>query len=53
MPGVFAGGTITFIWAFTQLGVPLVTAFHVMRLAAVLLLTEPLYRWWLRLQPQA
>jgi len=24
MPGVFAGGTITFIWAFTELGVPLV-----------------------------
>ncbi len=28
-----------------QLGVPLVTAFHVTRLAAVLLLTEPMYRW--------
>ena len=28
-----------------QLGVPLVTAFHVTRLAAVLLLVEPLYRW--------
>lgn len=28
-----------------QLGVPLVTAFHVTRLAAVLLLAEPLYRW--------
>jgi membrane AbrB-like protein len=27
-----------------QLGVPIVTGFHVMRLAAVLLLTEPLYR---------
>lgn len=24
MPGVFAGGTIVFIWAFTELGVPLV-----------------------------
>lgn len=24
MPGIFAGGTITFIWAFTELGVPLV-----------------------------
>ncbi|MBL9115954.1 MAG: iron ABC transporter permease [Verrucomicrobiaceae bacterium] len=24
MPGVFSGGTITFIWAFTELGVPLV-----------------------------
>ena len=29
-----------------QLGVPIVTAFHVMRLAAVLLLAEPMYRWW-------
>lgn len=28
-----------------QLGVPLVTAFHVTRLAAVLLITEPVYRW--------
>ncbi len=28
-----------------QLGVPLVTAFHVTRLAAVLLLVEPMYRW--------
>lgn len=28
-----------------QLGVSLVTAFHVTRLAAVLLLVEPLYRW--------
>jgi len=24
-----------------------------MRLAAVLLLTEPMYRWWQRLQPPA
>jgi membrane AbrB-like protein len=31
-----------------QLGVPMVTAFHVMRLAAVLLLAEPMYRWWYR-----
>ncbi len=31
-----------------QLGVPIVTAFHVMRLAAVLLLAEPMYRWWYR-----
>ncbi len=31
-----------------QLGVPIVTAFHVMRLAAVLLLAEPIYRWWYR-----
>ena len=28
-----------------QLGVPLVTAFHITRLAGVLLLAEPLYRW--------
>jgi membrane AbrB-like protein len=28
-----------------QLGVPLVTAFHVTRLAAVLLIAEPVYRW--------
>ena len=28
-----------------QLGVPLVTAFHVTRLAAGLLLVEPMYRW--------
>ena len=28
-----------------QLGVPVVTAFHVTRLAAVLLLAEPMYRW--------
>ena len=28
-----------------QLGVPVVTAFHVTRLAAVLVLAEPLYRW--------
>ncbi len=31
-----------------QLGVPLVTAFHVTRLAAVLLLAEPMYRWFHR-----
>jgi hypothetical protein len=31
-----------------QLGVPIVTAFHVMRLAGVLLLVEPMYRWWYR-----
>src|SRR3569623_1134526 len=24
MPGVFAGGSIVFIWAFTELGVPLI-----------------------------
>ena len=33
-----------------QLGVPLVTAFHVMRLAAVLLLTGPIFRGWLWLR---
>jgi iron(III) transport system permease protein len=27
MPGIFAGGTIVFIWAFTELGVPLVFDF--------------------------
>ncbi len=27
MPGLFAGGTLTFIWAFTELGVPLVFDF--------------------------
>ena len=27
MPGIFAGGTIVFIWAFTDLGVPLVFDF--------------------------
>lgn len=29
-----------------QLGVPMVTAFQVCRLVAVLVLAEPLYRWW-------
>lgn len=29
-----------------QLGVPVVTAFQVCRLVAVLILAEPLYRWW-------
>jgi iron(III) transport system permease protein len=28
MPGIFAGGTIVFIWAFTELGVPLVFDFE-------------------------
>jgi len=28
-----------------QLGVPVVTAFHVTRMAAVVLLAGPLYRW--------
>ena len=27
MPGLFAGGTIVFIWAFTELGVPLMFDF--------------------------
>ena len=29
-----------------QLGVPVVTAFQVCRLVAVLLLAEPMFRWW-------
>ncbi|MDT4885297.1 membrane protein AbrB duplication [compost metagenome] len=29
-----------------QLGVPVVTAFQVCRLVAVLVLAEPVYRWW-------
>lgn len=29
-----------------QLGVPMVTAFQVCRLVAVLILAEPVYRWW-------
>lgn len=33
MPGVFAGGTIVFIWAFTELGVPLMFDFD--RVSAV------------------
>jgi len=28
MPGIFAGGTIVFIWAFTELGVPLMFDFQ-------------------------
>ena len=36
-----------------QLGVPLVTAFHVTRLAAVLLLVEPMYRWFYLQKPDA
>jgi membrane AbrB-like protein len=31
-----------------QLGVPVVTAFQVCRLVAVLVLAEPMYRWWWR-----
>jgi membrane AbrB-like protein len=34
-----------------QLGVPLVTAFQVCRLVAVLLLAEPVYRFWMRWRP--
>ena len=34
-----------------QLGVPVVTAFQVCRLVAVLLLAEPLYRWWVARSP--
>ena len=34
-----------------QLGVPVVTAFQVCRLVAVLVLAEPLYRWWSRRAP--
>ena len=30
-----------------QLGVPMVTAFQVCRLVAVLVLAEPVYRWWI------
>jgi hypothetical protein len=36
-----------------QLGVPVVTAFHVTRLAAVLLLAEPMYRWLYQERPAA
>ena len=28
MPGLFAGGTIVFIWSFTELGVPLIFDYH-------------------------
>ncbi len=35
-----------------QLGVPVVTAFHVTRLAAVLLLAEPMYRWFYLKKPR-
>jgi membrane AbrB-like protein len=36
-----------------QLGVPVVTAFHVTRLAAVLLVAEPMYRWIYEKRPAA
>ena len=42
---VVGGGFEDCLGKVLQLGVPVVTAFHVTRLAAVLLLTEPLYRW--------
>ena len=42
-PGGIAEMTITA--KVLQLGVPLVTSLHVTRLAAVLLLAEPMYRW--------
>jgi membrane AbrB-like protein len=48
-PGGIAEMTITA--KVLQLGVPLVTAFHVMRLAAVLLLAEPMYRWFVAEKP--
>lgn len=34
-----------------QLGVPVVTAFQVCRLVAVLILAEPAYRWWRKRNP--
>ena len=34
-----------------QLGVPVVTAFQVCRLVAVLILAEPVYHWWNRRHP--
>jgi uncharacterized membrane protein AbrB (regulator of aidB expression) len=51
MLGVAPGGIaeMSITAKVLQLGVPLVTAFHVTRVAAVLLLTEPMYRGWLRL----
>jgi len=36
-----------------QLGVPVVTAFQVCRLVAVLVLAEPVFRWWCMGRPQA
>ncbi len=36
-----------------QLGVPMVTAFQVCRLVAVLILAEPLFRWWSARQTSA
>ena len=36
-----------------QLGVPVVTAFQVSRLVAVLILAEPLFRWWAARQARA
>ena len=34
MPGIFAGGTIIFIWGFTELGTPLIMNFHPLRAGA-------------------
>ena len=52
MLGVAPGGIaeMSITAKVLQLGVPLVTAFHVMRLAAVLLLTGPIFRGWLWLR---
>jgi len=52
MLGVAPGGVaeMAITAKVLQLGVPLVTAFHVTRVAAVLLLTEPMYRGWLWLR---
>ncbi|MDP3795603.1 MAG: AbrB family transcriptional regulator [Polaromonas sp.] len=51
LPGGIAEMAITA--KVLQLGVPVVTAFHVTRLAAVLLLAEPMYRWLYQERPAA
>ena len=43
-PGCIAAMAVTA--KVLQLGVPVVTAFQVCRLVAVLILAEPVYRWW-------
>jgi hypothetical protein len=43
-PGGMAEMTITA--KVLQLGVPIVTAFQVSRLVAILMLVGPIYRWW-------
>jgi uncharacterized membrane protein AbrB (regulator of aidB expression) len=43
-PGGMAEMTITA--KVLQLGVPIVTAFQVSRLVAILVLVGPIYRWW-------